>query len=78
MTIAVLPYIGAITDALSIANALTPLLARHAMTGKPPTDDEVNAALQRKDDALDALDALIRQREAAELTSPGEAVGRRL
>lgn len=54
------------TDAMSVANALMPLVAQQLNGGKPVTDDDVRAALGNKDAALARLDVVIAQRIAAE------------
>jgi hypothetical protein len=65
-----LALITLFTDAMSVAQALTPLIQQQLTTGKPATDEDVRAALAGKDAALVRLDALIAQRIEAE--QPGK------
>ena len=58
------------TDAMSVANALMPLVAQQMTGGKPVTDEDVRAALKNKDAALDRLDAVIAQRLAMKKNTP--------
>lgn len=48
-----------LTDALAVAQAVTPLVQQFTETGREPTDDEVRQALAGKDAALKRFDELI-------------------
>lgn len=51
-----------VTDALSVTNALMPLLQQQLNGQKEVTDEDVRVALAGKDAALEQLDALIAER----------------
>ena len=54
--------ISMVTDALSVTNALMPLLQQQLNGQKEVTDEDVRVALAGKDAALEQLDALIAER----------------
>lgn len=61
-----LSIITMVTDALSVTNALMPLLAQQMTGKKEVTDEDVKLALAGKDAALERFDALIAERQREE------------
>lgn len=64
----ILPIVTMITDAMSVATALMPLIQQQINGQKEVTEDDVKRALAGKDAALERFDALIAAREAEQAT----------
>ena len=64
-----LSIITMVTDALSVTNALMPLLQQQLNGKKEVTEEDVRLALAGKDAALDRFDALIAERQIEEQTA---------
>ena len=61
-----LSIITMVTDALSVTNALMPLLQQQMTGKKEVTDEDVKLALAGKDAALERFDTLIAERQREE------------
>lgn len=72
-----LALITLFTDAINVANALTPLIAQQLAGKHPVTDEEVRDALAGKDAALARFDLLIAQTAAAERAGVEDLAPRR-
>lgn len=67
----ILPIVTMVTDAMSIATALMPLLQQQLDGKKEVTEEDVKQALAGKDAALESFDALIAARVAEATMEPG-------